>query len=55
MADGDTRWIHRGAYDLMGVAPSATASSAGLPRAQTLYGSIPEQLAAAGFVRQPAA
>jgi trehalose synthase len=44
LADGDTRWINRGAYDLMGVAPSATESSAGLPRAQTLYGSIPDQL-----------
>jgi trehalose synthase len=45
LADGDTRWIHRGAYDLMGVNPAATQSNAGLPRAQTLYGSIPDQLA----------
>ncbi len=45
MGDGDTRWIHRGAYDLMGVNPAATQSNAGLPRARTLYGSIPEQLA----------
>ena len=44
MGDGDTRWINRGAYDLMGVNPSATTSSAGLPRAQSLYGSLPEQL-----------
>jgi trehalose synthase len=45
LADGDTRWIHRGAYDLMGVEPEAAASVAGLPRAQALYGSLPEQLA----------
>ena len=44
LADGDTRWINRGAYDLMGVDPAATMSSAGLPRAQSLYGSISEQL-----------
>ena len=31
--DGDTRWINRGAYDLMGVNPAATASAAELPRA----------------------
>jgi len=45
MADGDTRWINRGAYDLLGRDPSATASPAGLPRAKALYGSLPEQLA----------
>lgn len=45
MADGDTRWIHRGAYDLMGVNPGAVASAAGLPKARALYGSLPEQLA----------
>jgi trehalose synthase len=44
MGDGDTRWINRGAYDLMGVNPDAKTSSAGLPRAQSLYGSLPEQL-----------
>lgn len=44
MADGDTRWIHRGAYDLLGVDPEAEASAAGLPRARALYGSLPEQL-----------
>jgi trehalose synthase len=41
----DTRWIHRGAYDLMGVDPKAHASAAGLPKARALYGSLPEQLA----------
>lgn len=44
LADGDTRWIERGAYDLMGLAPEATRSHAGLPRARALYGSLPEQL-----------
>jgi trehalose synthase len=45
MGDRDTRWIHRGAYDLMNANPAATASPAGLPRALALYGSLPEQLA----------
>jgi trehalose synthase len=44
MADGDTRWIERGAYDLVNMRPEALASQAGLPRAQTLYGPIDEQL-----------
>jgi trehalose synthase len=44
MGDGDTRWIHRGAYDLLGVNPDAAGSSAGLPRARALYGTLPEQL-----------
>ncbi len=45
VADGDTRWINRGAYDLLGVNPAAEQSSGGLPRATALYGSLPEQLA----------
>jgi trehalose synthase len=45
LADADTRWINRGAHDLMGVDPAATASSAGLPRGRSLYGTIPDQLA----------
>jgi trehalose synthase len=45
LTDGDTRWIHRGAYDLMGVEPEAAESAAGLPKARALYGSLPEQLA----------
>ena len=50
---GDTRWIHRAGHDLMGVNPSATRSSAGMPRGRSLYGSIPDQLADdASFVRQ---
>jgi trehalose synthase len=52
LADGDTRWINRGAYDLLGVNPAADRSSA-LPRAQALYGTLPEQLERAGsFVSQ---
>lgn len=41
--DGDTRWINRGAYDLVNVNPGATASAAGLPKAPALYGSLSEQ------------
>jgi trehalose synthase len=44
LADGDTRWINRGAYDLLGINPAATRSSAALPRAPTLYGTLVEQL-----------
>jgi trehalose synthase len=44
MADGDTRWIERGGYDLGNVAPEATQSSAGLPRAPSLYGPVGQQL-----------
>ncbi len=43
---GDWRWINRGAVDLLNVNPSATKSAVlGLPKAQTLYGSLPQQLA----------
>lgn len=44
LADGDTRWINRGAYDLAGQVPNATRSRVGLPRAFALYGSLDEQL-----------
>jgi len=44
IAEGDTRWINRGAYDLLGKQPGATTSSSGLPRANALYGPLPEQL-----------
>jgi trehalose synthase len=44
LADGDTRWINRGAYDLLGTNPTAMQSAAGLPRAVSLYGSLPQQL-----------
>lgn len=43
-ADGDTRWIERGAYDLMNLNPDATVSSEGLPKGRMLYGSLAEQL-----------
>lgn len=42
--DRDYRWLNRGAFDLMGVNPSAKASGGGLPRAVAIYGSLPEQL-----------
>jgi trehalose synthase len=45
LADGDTRWINRGAYDLIGNNPDARTSAAGLPRAVALYGALPHQLA----------
>ncbi len=42
--DGDVRWIHRGAYDLMDFAPGATESASGIPVARALYGPISKQL-----------
>jgi maltose alpha-D-glucosyltransferase/alpha-amylase len=44
MDDGDGRWINRGAFDLMGLNPESTASSIGLPKADAIYGSLPDQL-----------
>ena len=44
MKDGDTRWIQRGAYDLMDVDPDARVSSEGMPKCRSLYGSLAEQL-----------
>jgi trehalose synthase len=44
LKDDDFRWINRGGIDLMGVNPRAEKSRFGLPRARTLYGSLPEQL-----------
>jgi trehalose synthase len=53
LREGDTRWIHRAAHDLMGVNPTATQSAAGMPRGKSLYGSIPDQLEdEASFLRQ---
>lgn len=43
--DGDSRWINRGGYDLLGAVPGATESSGGLPVATALYGPLPDQLA----------
>jgi trehalose synthase len=44
MGDGDTRWIHRGAYELIHNNPDAEMSAAGLPRARALYGPVDLQL-----------
>lgn len=44
IAEGDTRWIERGAHDLLGVAPEARRSASGMPLARSLYGPLPEQL-----------
>ncbi|WP_353228139.1 maltose alpha-D-glucosyltransferase [Pseudomonas qingdaonensis] len=44
MSDGDTRWIHRGAYDLADLDVEAQLSAEGLPRARSLYGSLASQL-----------
>jgi maltose alpha-D-glucosyltransferase/alpha-amylase len=44
LEDHDYRWINRGAVDLLGVNPRAERSAWGLPRAQSLYGSLPDQL-----------
>jgi trehalose synthase len=44
MADGDVRWINRGAYDLLGANWRTTSSASGLPKAVALYGPLPEQL-----------
>lgn len=44
MGDGDTRWIHRGAYDLVDLNPEAELSAGQMPPAQSLYGSLNSQL-----------
>jgi trehalose synthase len=44
LADGDTRWIHRAAYDLMDYRPHARESLSKMPRGISLYGSLPGQL-----------
>src|SRR4051812_18329638 len=41
---GDTRWIHRAAYDLMGYRPDARKSPSDIPRGVALYGPLPQQL-----------
>ena len=45
LREGDTRWVHRPAYDLLDVAPEASGSASGMPRARALYGPIDAQLA----------
>lgn len=44
VADGDYRWVNRGAYDLMGINPQARTSPNGIPRTQMLYAALPDQL-----------
>ena len=40
---GDTRWIHRSTYDLMGV-NNAEQPAMGMPEALSMYGPLPQQL-----------
>jgi trehalose synthase len=44
LATGDTRWIHRSAYDLMGFQSDPDRPRVGMPKAVSLYGPLPEQL-----------
>ena len=44
LATGDTRWIHRSAYDLMGFQPESEQPASGMPRAVSMYGPLPGQL-----------
>ncbi len=44
LSSGDTRWIHRSAYDLLDYRPEATESLSKMPRGVSLYGSLPAQL-----------
>lgn len=43
IADGDTRWINRGAHDLRGV--DEPSPEGRMPSARSLYGTLPTQLA----------
>ena len=53
LATGDTRWIHRSAYDLMGFDPEPDKPRTGMPKAVSMYGPLPEQLKdEASFVSQ---
>jgi trehalose synthase len=44
IVDGDTRWINRGAHDLIGVGDGQRTSWGRLPAGRSLYGTLPEQL-----------
>jgi trehalose synthase len=44
IADGDTRWINRGAHDLRDANPEADRSEGGMPRGRSLYGPLEAQL-----------
>ena len=49
---GDTRWIHRSTYDLMGFNESEQPAT-GMPEAVSMYGALPQQLEdQASFVSQ---
>ena len=53
LATGDTRWINRPAYDLMGYGAEARDPSSTMPPGRSLYGSLPEQLEQpSSFVRR---
>jgi trehalose synthase len=53
LATGDTRWIHRSAYDLMGFQAESAQPRTGMPKAVSMYGTLPEQLKdEASFVSQ---
>jgi trehalose synthase len=53
LTEGDTRWIHRAAYDLMDYRPHAHESLSQMPRGASLYGSLPAQLAdSSSFARR---
>jgi trehalose synthase len=53
LATGDTRWIHRSAYDLMGFQTESEQPRTGMPKAVSMYGPLPEQLKdQASFVSQ---
>ena len=43
IAEGDTRWLNRGAHDLRGVDDPMREGQ--MPPARSLYGTLPEQLA----------
>ena len=42
LATGDTRWIHRASYDLMGYGENPAFH--GMPQGRSLYGTLPAQL-----------
>jgi trehalose synthase len=42
--DGDTRWINRGAHDLIGIDESQRTRWGRLPPGRSLYGTLPDQL-----------
>ena len=54
LADGDTRWIHRAAYDLMDYRPHANESLSKMPRGISLYGSLPRPVGGQLVVCPPA-